>query len=725
MGLVYDADRPITQAKFDRLNRATFAKYLARSMLDHHDPESLVIGLYGGFGVGKTSIINMLVEELNFAGTNLNDDEKPIILNFSTWSYSGQNQLIYNFFRRLSATLLKEPTLKNADRIIYLLELYVSFFTGKPVPKPFRTKRSLGEKLLFKKDSSLGWESGRDLTLVKAELNELLSQQKHKIIIVIDNISRLYDHEIKQIFQIVKSMGDYSNTIYLLSIDKKQVIRAINRLDGSGGKEYIEKIIQLPFEVPPISAQDLEKILISRMTDVLAFVPEDAFQQESWADIYYSSLRYFFKNCRDITRYVNTLNFSYQRLRDVVNPVDFFALTAIEVFLPEIYKGIRDNKDLFSDLLDNIYAMNGDLIQRDKTRCDEILSRSKRIQRQEVLELLVRLFPRLRHIYQPDLIFYHNDALARKLHRISCPDLFDAYFRLSMQGVQIPESEFETLLKLSADQEGFDRALTRLNQDERITTFLDLLDSNITSSIPKANIPAIINALIDNGDLFPPGTPSLLSLDTAKRIHRIIHHLLKRYDDAFERYQLLQTAIANATKSIYIIINFLEEESHEHSQESDNFMPVEHRDLTPEALSSLKQLTVTRIEYWIETKRLLDHPKLFLILKAWLAWGDKNKCKQYVKQITDTDRGLVLFLQDVLHEPIEMTITRYEIGADWQRYLENIADFIPPQQLVEHAKLLFEDAYFEKLREREQLALMIFLDLTKAKTKKIIPKTTV
>lgn len=734
---MFDADRPITNSSQDRLNRSTFAKYLARSMLDHHDPESLVIGLYGGFGVGKTSIINMIVEELNFAATNLSDDETPIVLNFSPWSYSGQNQLIYSFFRRLSATLRAATTksselvqeaarLENADRIIYLLELYASFFTGKPVPKPFRSKRSLGEKILFKQsDSGYAWESGRDLTLVKAELNELLRKQKHKIIIIIDNIARLYDQEIKQIFQIVKSMGDYANTVYLLSIDKEQVARAINRLDGAGGEAYIEKIVQLPFEVPPIQSQDLEKILINRLNEVLKLVPEDAFQQELWADIYYSSLRYFFKNCRDITRYVNTLNFSYQRLRDVVNPVDFFALTAIQVFLPQIYNGIRDNKDLFTDLLDSTYAMDKDLIQKDKMRCDEILSRNKRIDHTMLLELLMRLFPRLRHLYQPDLIFYHSDAIARKLRRMCSEDLFDAYFRLSMQAAQIPNTEFETLLKISEDKEAFDQALTRLNKDDRIITFLDLLDSNALMRVPHKNIPAIIAALIDDGDLFPHGKSSLLSLDTPKRIHRIVHVLLKRYGNADERFQLLQNAIANASKSIYIIVNMLEEEAREHVAESDNFMPIEYRDLAPEQLESLRHLAATRIAYWAETNRLIEHPQLLFILRAWLKWDESTACQQYVKKITDTDRGLVIFLTNVLSKPIDQAMTKYEINPDWQRYLADIADFIPVDELVSHAKLLFENDYFEKLREREQLALMIFLDITHTETNKIIPKTTV
>lgn len=723
---MFDADRPITSSAQDRLNRTLFAKYLARCVLDHQDAESLVVGLYGGWGVGKTSVINLVREELDFAASNMLDAEKPIILNFSAWSYSGQNQLIYSFFRRLSSALRSVTYLENADRIIYLLELYVSFFTHQPVPKSLRTKRSLYEKLTFcNRDEVYAWESGRDLTLVKLELNELLNKQKHKIIIIIDNISRLYADEIKQIFQIVKSMGDYTNTVYLLALDKQQVVQALNKIDYSGGEEFVEKIVQLPFQIPPIQQQDLENIFADRLKEILTIVPEETWDIEYWADIYYSSLKFFFENCRDITRYVNTLNFSYSRLRELVNPIDFFALTAIEVFLPKVYAGIRENKDLFTDLLDHVYALDEAEIEKDKMRCDEILERAERISEQTLLALLIRLFPRIRRIYQPDVSFYHSDAIARKLRRICSPDLFDIYFRLSMQSGQILQSEFDTILSLATDTFAFEQALNRLNQDDRITKFLDLFDNQIIQNIPKKNISVILDALFENGDLFSPGITGPLSLDTPMRIHRIIHALLQRYTQSAERFSLLQNAIAKANKSIYILVHELTEQAREHHEESDTFLPVEFRDVNPEELTSLQKLTVSRIKHWAQNGSLENHPKLLAILYAWRNWGEEEDCRRFVEQMTTSDKGLITFLVITLDRAITQAMTKYEKNPAWEKYLEDIEAFIPTRMLETHAKTLFEDGYFEKLPEKEQLALMIFLDLMKVPTKKIIPKTTV
>ena len=484
--------------------------------------------------------------------------------------------------------------------------------------------------------------------------------------------------------------------------------------------------MQLPFDVPPIQRQDLESILADRLNEVIKTVPEEAWNIEHWADIYFSSLRYFFDNCRDITRYINTLNFSYPRLRDTVNPVDFFALTAIEVFLPAVHAGIRDNKDLFTDLLDRAYAFDKEQMKKERLRCDEILARNVSVPQDALLGLLMRLFPRLRHLYQPNVTFYYSDKIARKLRRISSPDLFDAYFRLSMLAGSINTSEFEAILALADNDIAFDHALMRLTQDERITHFLDQFDNaDVIHAIPKKNIPAIVNALLDNGDLFPHGISGPLSLETPLRIHRIMNELLRRFDNKDDRFGLLQQAIANASKSIYISVFELQAQSREHQEESDTFLPLEYRLLEPNQLAALKKFTVNRIENWAASGRLAELPYLMPVLFAWREWGGEKACLRYVAEMTETDRGIVAFLTSTLDDVIKQAMTHYEKNPEWEKYLKDIEIFISVAALKEHAKLLFEDEYFEKLREEQQLALMIFLDLIKADTNKVIRRTSV
>lgn len=723
---MFDADRPITKAEQDRLNRAVFSKYLARCVLDHQSPESLVIGLHGGWGAGKTSIINLMLEELNSAGANMFDEERPIILNFSPWSYSGQNQLIYSFFRRLSSELRQSPYLEHKKKIIHLLELYVSFFTHKPVPRTLRPKHNFMSRFLRPTrhlEETYGWESGRDLTQIKAELNHLLRQQKHKIIIIIDNISRLLNDEICQIFQIVKSIGDYANTVYLLSYDKQQVLHATQSVFGNEGKQLLEKVIQLPFEVPTISKQDLDHLLLDRLKQILRIVPEERWDTNYWADVYYASFKYFFENCRDITRYVNTLSFSYLRVKDLVNPVDFFALTAIEVFAPDVYNGIRDNKDLFTDLMNNVYRLDDEKLKKERIRCDEIIQRSHRVPHDALLKLMMHLFPRLHRIYQRYSTFFHSDELARKHHRICSPDVFDVYFRLSMPTGVIPESEMNAIMSLVNDEENFSHALLRLNQDDRIDKFLGVLDSDALPLVQKKDSGKVINVLLDCGDLFPEGESSALSFNNPMRIHRVIHQLLRRFESSKERFELLQTAYLNANKSLFILVNETIAQEQEHRENEDTYLPMEHRDLTTDQLFALQKLTVIKIETWARNGRLAEHPKLLALLNAWMAWGEEQNCIEFVEDLVKTDTGMLAFLCAVLEEPIKQTMMNLEKNPAWRDYIKVVETFMPIALIETHARSMFEDLSFERLHEREQLALLLFLDLIQSHTVKIIPRT--
>jgi len=214
-------------------------------------------------------------------------------------------------------------------------------------------------------------------------------------------------------------------------------------------------------------------------------------------------------------------------------------------------------------------------------------------------------------------------------------------------------------------------------------------------------------------------------LDTAIHIHRILHYLLKRFNDSEDRFILMQNAISKASKSIYTIVHELQEQVREHSEESDTFLPLEFRDFLPDQLASLQKLAVNQIQNWANTSRLQDHPQILSILNAWRDWGDADACRKYVKQLTDTDRGLIAFLTAALNPAINESMSDYEKNPLWETYLTEIDSFISVKKLEQHAKELFEDPYFEKLREKEQLALMIFLDLIKAKTRKDIPGTSV
>jgi len=178
------------------------------------------------------------------------------------------------------------------------LELYAKFFEPLTIiPQVGLIALIFSKVFKYVGSGAKSWGDlkSNDLSAIKAELNGLLEKQSHKIIIVIDDIDRLNDTEIRQIFQMIKSLGDFPNTIYLLAFDKTVVINALEKVQEGYGAGYLEKVVQIPFEIPLISKQEVEHLLFSQIYELVKDLPETKWDQNCWENTYHSELKYFFR----------------------------------------------------------------------------------------------------------------------------------------------------------------------------------------------------------------------------------------------------------------------------------------------------------------------------------------------------------------------------------------------------------------------------------------------
>src|ERR1051326_5957121 len=90
-------DNPIPNKEKDALHRLPFAQHIARMISDFKDSDSLVIGIEGEWGAGKTSVINLIVEELRATDA--------LLVTFNPWNFSDQNELVKDFFDSLIEAL--------------------------------------------------------------------------------------------------------------------------------------------------------------------------------------------------------------------------------------------------------------------------------------------------------------------------------------------------------------------------------------------------------------------------------------------------------------------------------------------------------------------------------------------------------------------------------------------------------------------------------------------
>lgn len=88
-----ETDLPITKSEDDILNRRTFAQSLAKTMLYNSFPSSFTIGLYGEWGSGKSSLINMVLEYVEAE----KQDKSVIVFRFNPCCVQTPINLLHNF----------------------------------------------------------------------------------------------------------------------------------------------------------------------------------------------------------------------------------------------------------------------------------------------------------------------------------------------------------------------------------------------------------------------------------------------------------------------------------------------------------------------------------------------------------------------------------------------------------------------------------------------------
>jgi predicted KAP-like P-loop ATPase len=401
---MFTPDRPIESEKDDILGRASFARALGDAIITYKHTDSLVIGLYGAWGSGKTSIINMALEHID-AAYRKDKMKGPIIVQFNPWNFSDQNQLLAQFFKQLSTDLRGPDRTKYIEKAGWVLDRYAELVApplavisgpmGPVVLASGGVAKGVGVTIRHRSELKL-----KDLHSARASLDEGLRNQRQKVVIILDDIDRLNNTETRQIFQLVKSLADFPNTIYVLAFDKNVVTRALaaeHELTSAQmeyGQQYLEKVIQVPFDVPLISETEVQQLLLSQLDAILKAVPHPVWDDAYWANIYTSGLNAFFRNIRDVTRYINSLRFSFSRVNEEVSAVDFFAITALQVFTPALYDEVRDNKDLFAGVF---YDFN----KKTLAVLDEAMGGSERAQslQKPLMDLLRLLFPKLESLY--------------------------------------------------------------------------------------------------------------------------------------------------------------------------------------------------------------------------------------------------------------------------------------------------------------------------------------
>ena len=421
-------DHPISDAADDSLQRLQLAESFARRVLSLPATQGLVVGVFGPWGSGKTSFINL-------ARTTFNNRNIPV-LDFNPWMFSNAEQLVERFFSELSAQL----RLHKLKQLGEALDEYSTALTG-----PLRSWLKVGG--IYLRRRSGGLSERRD------KIEQALSSRLKPIIVVVDDVDRLSGSETRAMFKLVRLTANFPNIVYIVACDRKRVEHALDG-DGVVGRDYLGKIIQLPFDLPEIPRQLFKDQTIASIQTTLNRLHDPGpFHEHEWPDIFEQIIRPLMRNVRDLRRYCVAVQGTADSLEGAVACVDMLALEAVRLFLPDVFLllpaaqhdlTVSPGAEQISKDFDAGFASVLDRSDVDKLpsnpRIDAMLETGH--QREEIIRTLIRrLFPQAalflpgdQHVpeFSPSQMLQerrvgHELVLRLYLERVADQDLLDSY----------------------------------------------------------------------------------------------------------------------------------------------------------------------------------------------------------------------------------------------------------------------------------------------------------
>lgn len=696
----FSADRPSTDPKDDLFGHAPFAKSLADSICRYPGSDGLVLALYGPWGSGKSTVLSYVGHYLD----QIPERARPIVVTFNPWWFSGQENLARAFLGQLQAVLpAKSEKFKKlgdllgdfAEGIGGLIDL--SGVTGGAASK---LGKLIGMAIKRKP---------KDVPALKAEICRVLEEAGKRILIVIDDIDRLTPEETRQLFTVVKALADFPNVVYLLAFDRDVAAQAIEQQGGLPGERYLEKIIQVPFELPPVDRVALRRALFERLDQVLGDTPEGLFDRSYWTNVFFDGIDPMIQVPRDVVRFTNTLSVTYPAVRGEVNPVDFIALEAIRVFLPDLYDVIRANPDRFSGhSRDDGYEGGRDAAQAFHQRWASEIPEPLRASTQALLE---RIFPKIGQMgYGPDWLIEWRRNL-RACH----PEVFPIYFRLTVPPGAVSRQEVAALLSLAGTPADFGNALVRAKSERRLDglskarALLERLMDHVEKDIPEANVPTVIQALFDVGDALidPDDERGMFDFGNVSRAARPVYHLLKRLPSN-RRAAVLESAV-EAGRAVAVqawLLRSLEDEATKANDSNETAL------LPADDVTKLKRAWLDRVRTLSGEAGFLDHPELPRLLATWKRWADGAEVRAWCDRVTTSDEGLLALLSKFLQH------TKSQTMGDWAVRLRPrldprwLSDYIDTEAAAERLRRLQRDgqvsdavreAVSQYLKEHEML----------------------
>lgn len=667
-------DAAVEDIPEDRYGFSNIAENISRSILSLPQEASNVVGIEGAWGSGKTSLLNLILKNLA-----LNKDGHTHVLHISPWLSGGtpvealflpvatviqlemEKRHPPKGFKKLWRKYLLSPEARKvieyvqdtSSRVLPLVE-YIGQFSGIVNWIAGGVKAFTGTRLAVDQKTT---------TKLREEIAKQLVSLDLKFIVIMDDLDRLEPPQVAEVFRLVRAVADLPRFTHILCYDRNIITHAIKHaLNIEDGSRYLQKIIQLSFKLPRPEAFDLRNEFRQRAETLYKQInnepPESGMVSDLAAvtDTYGAAL----STPREIHQAINSLIFLYPGMRDFVFFPDLCMLQLIRVTNPALY----DWTEHYLTERSVIETGLGMLSDREKTVFREELIRCMKTFRASNADSFLTLADWLPGISGHDEAhlnlfepvsedFRHIQTTGKRLSSLTH---WRYYYSFSSPQNVLPTDFFNELFKLAGVPENqpqlSEKLLSKINSVGSLSgTWFEHILSRLTPGLIKERnfeeCAGLVQFFFDHTDEVNTRFRSRNTWFSLREtgINQVVRNLLKHMQEIDEARTVtrMETLLVTGTSPFWIA-DFMRDLIWEHGLAQNAVLSPSDALFSRDITEQLRDRFAERMSQPELKQQLLLRQSILGYLYAWRDMSSGETVKQWVREVTTTDEGLVNLL---------------------------------------------------------------------------------